>query len=136
MIEGWHGDDYLMLFDEAESATWSQRYEIGKYLTGFTIVGLRSWDDFLVIGTDGGPAIVPTVPLDASYVTPLEIVIDPHRLQPDERFRGMVKWYKSPIVFGGNPTDQDNVAWIPLDAHVDLVKYWNGMYKSVQSRTT
>jgi hypothetical protein len=28
MIEGWHGENYLMLFDEAEVASASDRYAI------------------------------------------------------------------------------------------------------------
>jgi hypothetical protein len=73
-------------------------------------------------------ATVPTVPLAASHLAQLDLGIDSIQLQPDNRFRGILKWYITPLVFGGNPTDKDNITWITLDQHVDLVKWWNDQY--------
>jgi hypothetical protein len=132
MLEGWQGDDYLILFDEAESADFSAKYEIGKYLAGYLIVGLKGWDDFLVMGPDGTLATVPTVPLTAEYLAPLEIPIDPGQIEPDSRYAGTVKWYTKPVVFGGDPLDAENTTWVPLEQHVELVKWWNDQYQKVK----
>jgi hypothetical protein len=43
MREGWHGDDYLVLFDESEVAAASARYEVSRFLPGFKVLGLLSW---------------------------------------------------------------------------------------------
>ncbi len=65
MLEGWHGDDYLILFDESEVAAASDRYEVLRLLPGFKVLGLRSWDDFIVRNASGQIYSVPTLPLDA-----------------------------------------------------------------------
>jgi hypothetical protein len=48
MHEGWLGEDYVVLFDESEVAAASERYGAWRLLPGFTVLGLRSWDDFIV----------------------------------------------------------------------------------------
>ena len=63
MREGWHGEDYLVLFDESELAAASDRYEMVRLLPGFVILGLRSWDDFIVRDTNGETYSVPTLPV-------------------------------------------------------------------------
>ena len=128
MIEGWHGDDYLLLFDGAEAAAFSARYELGRFLAGYSLIGLRGWDDFIVKDANGQFATVPTVPMSVEYLVPLDISIDASRMESDDRFRGRVKWHRNPLVFGGSPTDKENIVSVPLEQHVDLVKFWNGCY--------
>ena len=48
MREGWHGGDYLVLFDESEVAVASAPYEMSQFLPGFKVLGLLSWDDSIV----------------------------------------------------------------------------------------
>jgi hypothetical protein len=48
MREGWYQEDYLILFDEPESAAASDRYKISQTLPGYQIIGLRGWDGFIV----------------------------------------------------------------------------------------
>lgn len=132
MIEGWQGKDYLILFDEAEAAKFSLQYETSKYLDGYEIVGLKGWDDFIVKGKAGELATVPTVPLVAQYLSPLNFAIDPHRIKPDSRFRGKVKWYTKPLIFGGDVQAGENMIWVTLDQHVQLVKWWNDLYRKMK----
>jgi hypothetical protein len=40
MREGWHGEDYLVLFDQAEVGPASERYEVLRLLPGFAVLGL------------------------------------------------------------------------------------------------
>ena len=132
MLEGWQGDDYLILFDESESTDFSTKYELGKHLPNFLIVGLKGWDDFIVKGPDGRLATVPTVPIVAERLAPLQIPIDPRQVHPDDRLRGKVKWHTKPVVFGGDPLARENTIWVSLDQHIRLVKWWNDQYQQVK----
>ncbi len=68
MTEGWHGDDYIVVFGHDEAFAISKACELDSTLPGFSVVGLRSWQDFIVEDQAGGTFIVPTVPLDARYI--------------------------------------------------------------------
>jgi hypothetical protein len=90
VLEGWHGDDYLILFDESEVAAASDRYEVLRLLCGFKVLGLRSWDDFIVRNVSGQIYSVPTLPLDARDLTPLSLPDGATTLNPDTRFSGKI----------------------------------------------
>jgi len=64
MNEGWLGDDYLILFDEAEVAAPSDRYGISQLLPGYQVLGLRGWDDFILRDSARQIYSVPTVPTE------------------------------------------------------------------------
>ncbi len=132
MIDGWHGNDYVVLFDAAEATALSARYGIGKHLAGYTIAGLLGWDDFIVKNNDGRYWTVPTLPCSAKHLAPLKLAIDAERMVADERLRGKVKWYTKPLVLGGSATDESNAIWVTLDQHVELVKWWNDRYQQLR----
>ncbi len=134
MNEGWHGDDYLILFDESEIASASDRYAIAQSLPGFEVLGLRSWDDFIVRDPLGHTYSVPTVPANAQHLSPFSIPKDAPRLRSDERFRGKIKWYVKPIVFGGDPNLGGNVAWVTHETHAQAVRWWNELYRSLKAQ--
>ena len=131
MHEGWFGNDYFILFSEDEASSASERYGVGQALPGFTIAGLRSWDDFIVRDRDGGTYTVPTVPLVHEYLERLDVP-PAASLEPDERFAGKVKWYVTPLVFGGDPEGAGNLTWVTHDTHHELVAWWNAMYREVR----
>jgi hypothetical protein len=133
MLEGWHGDDYLILFDESEVATASDRYEVLRLLPGFKVLGLRSWDDFIVRNVSGQIYSVPTLPLEARYLTPLSLPDGATTLNPDTRFTGKTKWYMKPIVFGGDAGVGENLVWVSHEEHAQLVKFWNDKYRTLKS---
>lgn len=64
MQEGWLREDYLILFDESEIAATNGRYDIAAHFTGFQIIGLKGWDDFILRNGEGQQFTIPTVPLD------------------------------------------------------------------------
>jgi len=107
MREGWVSDDYLILFDESEVTAASKRYSLS--LAGYEIVGLRNWDDFMIRDGNGDTYCVPTVPAILNMVSTFSVP-DVSALQSDARFSGKIKWHVKPIVFGGDPQQQDNVA--------------------------
>jgi hypothetical protein len=135
MLEGWHGDDYLILFDESEISLATDRYAILQSLPGFKLLGLRSWDDFIVENTTGQTYSVPTVPLDSELLSPFSGPQEKTILSADKRFTGKIKWYVKPIVFGGNPEIGENVAWVSHEEHAKLVKWWNDKYRSLKNRS-
>jgi hypothetical protein len=132
MTEGWLNDEYLVLFSQEESISLSSKYKFPSFLPGYTLVGLRGWDDFIVIDPAGAMSSLPTVPLDAAARTEFSLP-DSCSLEPDGRFIGKIKWYVKPLVFGGNPEDKDNLAWVTPEQHVELVVWWNDKYKTQKS---
>lgn len=130
MKEGWLNDEYLVVFSEAESASASSRYKLSQFLPGYTLIGLRGWDDFIAIDSAGAMCSLPTVPLDPKRVAPFALPQD-LSLKPDARFTGKIKWYVKPVAFGGNPQDKGNLAWVSLEQHAELVVWWNDKYKTL-----
>ena len=135
MNEGWLNDEYLIIFSEAESTAASSKYKLSQYLSGYTLVGLRGWDDFIVINPTGAMCSFPTVPLDPTMTTPFSLP-ESLVLQSDERFTGKIKWYLKPLIFGGDPQDKSNLVWVSLDQHAELVVWWNDQYKTLKEQAT
>lgn len=133
MQEGWFGDDYFVLFSEDESLAASRRYGIDERLPGCVIVGLRGWDDFIIRDGTGGICTVPTVPISREHQQPIRIPAATS-LEPDVRLAGKVKWYITPIVFGGDPEAGENLVWISHDQHAELVLWWNARYEEIRSQ--
>lgn len=77
MREGWYGDNYLILFDESEVPSASERYAISTSLPGYQVLGLSGWDDFIVRSAAGQTYSVPTVPVDERYLTPFHVPDEP-----------------------------------------------------------
>jgi hypothetical protein len=133
MIEGWHGDDYLILFADDEVPPASVRYSITQDLPGYQVVGLRGWDDLIVRDSTGRIFSVPAVPLDAEFLAPFELPPTSATLKDDQRFRGKIKWYVKPIVFGGDPNVSENLTWLEHDQHGQLVTWWNKQYRDLRA---
>ena len=64
------------------------------------------------------------------YMEPFTLPV-PLSLTVDERFKGKIKWYIKPIVFGGAPNVGENLAWVNHDQHIELVRWWNEHYRDV-----
>ena len=131
MRQGWHGDEYLVLFTDREATAASDGYGIADMLPGYQLVGLRGWNDFIVRNSDGGKFTVPTVPCDPKYLQPYQLPAPQSELTPDERFTNRIKWYTTPIAFGGVPNLGENVTWVTHDQHVKLVGLWNKQYRDL-----
>ncbi len=131
MIEGWHHDDYLVLFGEEELATASERYRIAQWLPGFTVVGLRGWDDFIVRDQEGRHFTVPTVPADPEHLVPFGTPARGADLRHDPRFTGRIKWYIKPVALGGDPQLGENLTWVDHEQHAQLVCWWNDKYRAL-----
>ena len=129
MREGWCNDDYWALCgDQTEAEHLTALYGLAQYLPGYSIVGLKGWDDFIVVDGESQYFTVPTVPLDRTNVAPFRFPGEALRLESDERFGKKIKWYVKPIRFGGDPSAKENMVWLSLDEHVEAVKWWNKFY--------
>jgi hypothetical protein len=131
MQEGWHGEEYLVLFDASEAPQASARYDIARSLPGYEVVGLRGWDDLIVRDPAGALFTVPTVPLLPSDLEPFQLPESSTALERDPRFTGRIKWYVTPIVFGGDPGAGENLIWVDHERHSQLVRWWNDQYRQL-----
>jgi hypothetical protein len=134
MREGWHNDDYLVLFDETEVSAASNRYAISESLPGYEVLGFRGWDDFVVRDAVGHTYTIPIVAPEVQRLTPF-VPPDEHTvLNAEDRFVGKIKWYVKPILFGGNPDAGENLTWVSHEQHAQLVKWWNEKYRQLKTQ--
>lgn len=130
MIEGWLNDDYLVLFqDHEEALRMTELYGVRQLMPGYVVVGLRGWDDFILIDSKRETFTLPTVPLRPDDLQPFKLQADLSAIKADERFRNKIKWYVKPIAFGGDPSAKDNLAWVSLEQHAELVGWWSKLYR-------
>jgi len=129
MKEGWRNDGYWALCeDQKEAEHLTAIYGIAEYLPGYSIFGLKGWDDFILVDRESKYFLVPTIPLERACLSAFHFPTETLRLQSDERFTKRFKWYVKPIRFGGDPSAKENVVWLSLDEHVQAVKWWNKFY--------
>jgi len=134
MVEGWFKDEYLILFERGEVPTASERYFIERWLPGYEVIGLRSWDDLLIRNSAGQVFSAPCVPLSADYMSPVATLPRADALSSDTRHSGQIKWYVQPLVFAGSPTDSSNVQWVSHEHHGQLVVWWNERYLQLKTQ--
>ena len=133
MKEGWHDDNYLQLFDPTEISSVTDSYCLDKFLPGFSVVGLLSWDDLIVRDAKDRLFSVPAVPLGLEHLKQLTFQLPTVPLISDLRFIGKVKWYIKPLLFGGDPNTTDNISWVDYAQHPQLVVWWNDQYHSCKA---
>jgi hypothetical protein len=134
VIEGWYGSDHLILFDETEISSASDRYAVSQFLPGYKVIGLRGWDDLILQDSSGATYCAPTVPAIAEHLSAYVVPSTGAKLTRDDRFRGKIKRYVEPVVFGGDPESETNVSWVSHDEHAQLVRYWNTLYRSLKTQ--
>ena len=133
--EGWCNDNYWSLCeDQKEAEQLTATYGLAEYLPGYFIVGLIGWDDFILCDRKGQYFLVPTVPLERGTPAPFSFPLASLRLESDERFTGKIKWYVMPIRFGGDPSAEENIAWLTQDEHVQAVRWWSRFYHDTFAR--
>jgi hypothetical protein len=133
VIEGWHNEEYLILFEDPnEASSMSDRYAVATAFPDLTLIGLRNWDDFILCDAAGNLFTVPTVPLIREKLRPLTAKFDAAKLEPDLRYADRIKWYIQPLVFGGSPTAQQNMTWLSFEQHTAAVKWWNDKYRELK----
>jgi len=91
MVEGWDNDNYFVLFDAPEIDLASAAYGIERWLPGYKVIGLKSWDDLLVKDGGNGVYTVPTVPLAREHLASCPSVPRGDVLSRDARFNNKLK---------------------------------------------
>ena len=133
MKEGWHQDDYIVLFDADSAQAVSARYGVARWLPTYTLIGLLNWDDLLVQDQAGAAFTVPSLPMSREYLSPFKLPRGDVVLAADARLTGKIRWYVKPLVFGGNPADESNVCWVTPEQHAQLVVFWNERYEEAKA---
>jgi hypothetical protein len=131
VTEGWFDDRYLVLFDAHEVEQATRAYLAGGELPGYTVAGLDFWVDLIVRDESGAAFSIPLVPLDLASGTSFSVP-EPSVLKPDSRFTGKVKWYITPLIFGGDSRDNSNITWVSHDQHRQSVAWWNAKYREIK----
>jgi len=135
MTEGWFDENYWALCDdEKEAQQLTAMYGISDYLPDHLIVGLRGWDDFILCNRESQHFTIPTVPLDKQYLEPFDFPAWPMRLEADKKLAGKIKWYVTPVVFGGDPNAEDNMTWLAPEKHAEFVRWWNDLYRQENAK--
>lgn len=134
MTEGWHSGKHFVIFDASEQQEATRRYGLAHFLPGYIVLGLRGWDDFILQDEAQRLFICPTVPINPKRLVPLNHLPGMASLEPDKRFEGKIKWYIQPLVFGGDPTSQKNMAWLSHEQHAEAVTWWNRKYQELSSQ--
>jgi len=107
MKDGRHNDEHFILFESQEEArAATARYSLSDFLPGFFVVGLKGWDDFILCDTHRRYFTVPTVPLSKEELQLYSFPAEKLKLEADSRFENQIKWYITPIIFGGSPTQK------------------------------
>jgi hypothetical protein len=122
----------LILFEEDEIVRASFEYDIASVLPGFQILGLRGWDDFIVRNESGEIATVPTVPSDPGQLAAFPVGLIDLELRTDAKLAGKIKWYLTPLIFGGDPEVGPNLIWVDHRQHAQLVRWWNAKYRELR----
>ena len=110
----------------------TERYRIAEALPGYAVLGLLGWDDFILRAPNGQTYSAATVPLKLEHLSTFEAP-PASSLEPDPRFVGRVKWYVTPIAFGGDPSANDNLVWVSHQQHAELVVWWNAKYRELKA---
>jgi hypothetical protein len=130
MVQGWNNSNYLFLVENKdESFEFTIKYKFNEFLPEFQFVGILNWDEFLVADSNSKHYVIPTIPLDVKYLTPIPDFDQEFNLIPDQKLFNLIRWHVMPVVFGGDPTSEENIKWIDLDQHVDVVIWWNEQYR-------
>lgn len=132
-LEGWLSKNYYILFSDSEKELYKEKHHLGKYLPEYEFFGLFNWDNFIVNVPNKYYAIVPIIPLLPKYVTKFSYKNRSILLTQDPSLKGKMRWYKTPLVYGGDPKDEGNIAWIGIEEHAKLIETWNKKY-SEQSK--
>jgi hypothetical protein len=134
MNEGW--DDYLILFDELEVATMTERYALSQFLPGYQVLGLRGWDDFIVCDSQGRTFSIPTVPLELKYLSPFAVPEGMENGGPSSRraFPRQDKMvFEAHFVRWGSQCQRKHEVGEPGE-HAQPVRWWNDLHRSLTNK--
>ena len=45
-----------------------------------------------------------------------------------------IRQYVKPILFGGDPSAKENMAWVSFEQHAELVRWWAKLYRDTVAK--
>lgn len=150
--EGFLGQAYLRLYRVEELMSLAFAYELPEFFNGILIFGSDGGGEAYAFpiwqpGLDQELSVirVPFIPLvkeHADIVAPdfstFLRVLSESGPSPEIEMDavGLVTHHKHPIIFGGDPTDPENIVMAPHAKHAEVACYWNKVYFQHQSSST
>jgi hypothetical protein len=134
MTYGWYNDIHYNLFSPDEVDIYLKKNALQKYFSSYQLVGLVGWDDFL-LKQNNSYYTIPTVPIDFKYLSEFDFNLNIDELKNDKNITDKIKWYIKPLIFGGDPKLGENIQFIDLGTHAELIAFWNKTYCSLKNNT-
>jgi hypothetical protein len=139
--EGWLGEDYVRIYAEHDRDRIAKLYAFERFLPGYAPWG--SWGlDALCLGPDGRLYLIPWIPLHESHrkeryqsADGLEAELSLlHEATPQYEHFAKETHFVTPIVFGGSPTDPENLKMIGQQPHAEVCCFWNQTYARLKAK--
>ena len=139
-FEGWLGDEYVRLYAESAREEIASLYAFHEFLPDYELWG--SWGlDALCLARDSKLYRIPWIPLSETHRQAAYPSIEEFRsalgtlreAAPEYEHFGKETHFRTPIIFGGDPNDNGNVAMVDQAAHAQLCIYWNRVYARLQT---
>ena len=138
--EGWLAGDYVRIYASNDRKDVAELYGFNEFLPGYELWG--SWGcDALCLAHDSKLYRIPWIPLSQTHrqeayvsVEALDsALVNLHEALPAYEHYNREIHFVTPIVFGGSPADDANIAMVDRVAHAQICRYWNGVYSRLQS---
>ena len=138
--EGWLADEYVRIYAASSRKNIASLYGFDEFLPDYELWG--SWGcDALCLGRDSKLYRIPWIPLSEAHrqeAYPSVEALDSslatlHEATPAYEHFGKEVHFVTPIVFGGKPDDNANIAMIDQAAHAQICRYWNKVYARLQT---
>lgn len=146
--EGWVAGDYLAMWPVGRLGELNDRARIASFapsLVAFATNGGgegyffdRATGEFINSPMIGLGDVEPT-PVGTSFDAMLEWIAAANPAPgngpttPDPSRFGRVIHEITPIIFGGDPVDPKNKAWVPLAEYADVVAWWNDQVRNARN---
>lgn len=138
--EGWLDDTYVRLYAESARQQIASLYAFHEFLPDYELLG--SWGlDALCLAPDAKLYRIPWIPLSKAHrqeayptVEALQMALSTlHEATPAYEHFGKEVHFTTPIIFGGSPDDDANIAMVNQATHAQLCLYWNRVYARLKT---
>ena len=142
--EGFIGDNYCRLYPLDELVSLNESFSVKEFAPEFFIFGSNGGGEAFAFDIAKSPyAIVkiPFIPMDLDFIALIGQTVGEffssfstsekevlHEINRD--LIGKEIHERHPVVFGGDPIDPKNKAYVPTKNYAELVVFWNKIWRS------